>query len=61
VNAPKCALDLDDSGVVNTGDLLQILAQWGAGTCARADADGNGAVDTSDLLQLLSAWGSCAP
>lgn len=54
---PLCSLDLDDSGAVGTGDLLELLAQWG--TDGPADFDGSGAVGTADLLILLANWGPC--
>lgn len=52
-----CAADLDGSGIVDTTDLLILLAQWG--TTGSADFDGDGAVGTSDLLVLLANWGLC--
>lgn len=48
--------DLDQSGVVGTGDLLMLFSQWGESkSCADFDYDGN--VGTNDLLILLSNWG----
>jgi hypothetical protein len=57
-----CPWDLDQSGVVDGGDLLALLAAWG--NCddpqaCPADFDGDGVVDGGDLLKLLSAWGPC--
>ncbi len=52
--------DLDGNGVVNTADLLLLLAQWGpCGDCNDCPADLNGdcTVSTSDLLLLLANWG----
>ncbi len=43
--------------IVDIGDLLDLLAQWGGpGTC---DFDGGG-VGVTDLLILLAAWGTCS-
>jgi len=49
--------DLDGDGVVDTADLLILLAAWGpcSGECV-ADIDGDGAVGTTDLLALLAAF-----
>lgn len=57
LNPPKCPWDLNESGVVDTSDLLALFAQWG--TAGSADFDGNGTVDTSDLLTLFANWGVC--
>jgi outer membrane protein assembly factor BamB len=51
-----CPGDLDGSGAVGTGDLLQLLSAWGS---AGGDLDGDGTTSTQDLLILLSAWGPC--
>jgi hypothetical protein len=56
-----CPGDVNGDGVVNTSDLLALLAAWG--DCpdppeeCPADFDGDGDVDTSDLLTLLANWG----
>lgn len=52
-----CPWDLDNSGIVNTSDLLALFAQWG--TAGPADFDGSGTVNTSDLLILFANWGPC--
>ena len=54
---PPCPWDLDGSGSVGTGDLLELFAQWG--TDGPADFDGSGAVNTADLLILFANWGPC--
>ncbi|MDY7107007.1 MAG: FG-GAP-like repeat-containing protein [Planctomycetota bacterium] len=52
--------DFDGDGVVDTADLLMLLAAWG--DCpdppeeCPADLDGDGTVGTADLLILLSNW-----
>ena len=49
--------DINGDGVVNTADLLLLLADWGCiGDCA-GDVDGDGDTDTNDLLLLLADWG----
>ena len=52
-----CPWDLDGSGSVGTGDLLELFAQWG--TAGPADFDESGAVGTNDLLILFANWGPC--
>jgi hypothetical protein len=53
--------DLNGDGVVDTEDLLLLLAAWG--DCpdppedCPADFDGNGVVGTADLLALQANWG----
>ena len=56
---PPCPEDLDEDGVVATGDLLALLGWWGGNPGGPPDFDGDGVVATPDLLQLLGAWGPC--
>ena len=56
--SPPCPADLDDSGVVDVGDILLILAAWG-NKGGPEDLDGSGFVDFGDLLIVLAAWGPC--
>ena len=57
-DTPVCPEDLDGSGRVDAGDLLQLIAQWGGD--GAADIDGNGTVGVDDLLRVLRRWGrSC--
>jgi hypothetical protein len=55
----NCHADSNDDGVVDVGDILQLIGAWGpCGNCDE-DLDNNGVVDVADLLDLLSAWGPC--
>ncbi len=54
-----CPWDLDNTNVVGTADLLDLLAQWGTDPGGPPDFNGDGNVGTSDLLELLSNWGPC--
>lgn len=56
---PACVGDLDGDDAVGIGDLLAVLAAWGAGAGAPADLDGDGLVGIGDLLSILAAWGPC--
>jgi hypothetical protein len=55
----ECVLlpqDLNGNGIIDVGDLLLLLGDWGfCGVCP-ADFDHNGTVDVADLLSLLGVW-----
>lgn len=58
--AVQCLGDIDGNDVVDTADLLILLAQWGP--CPRncdGDIDDDGIVGTADLIELLGDWGLC--
>ena len=48
--------DVNGDGVVDTADLLGLLASWGDCSGCDADFDGDGVVDIDDLLMLLAHW-----
>jgi len=52
-----CPADLNNDGLVNGGDLAQLLGGWGSR--GPADLDGNGTVNGADLAIVLGAWGQC--
>ncbi|MHC5115135.1 MAG: DNRLRE domain-containing protein [Planctomycetota bacterium] len=57
---PPCPADLDGSGDVGFGDILQIIGAWGpCGVPCPEDLSGNGAVDFADILAVIAAWGPC--
>ncbi len=58
-SAPPCPADLDGDGSVGFGDLLAVLAAWGACEDCPEDIDESGEVDFNDVLAVLSAWGPC--
>ena len=53
-----CRSDVDCSGVVDAGDLGQLLAAWGASQ-AQYDLNMDGTVDAGDLGLILAYWGTC--
>ena len=53
---PNCGLYVD--GVIDVGDLLRVLGDWGQ-IASPCDIDDNDIVDVGDLLEVLGAWGSC--
>jgi len=48
--------DLDGDGLIAFGDLLVMLADWGACQGCPADLDGDGTVSFVDLVILLGNW-----
>lgn len=54
-----CRPDLNGDGLVDAGDLAELLAAWGTAD-ARVDLDGDGTVTAADLSICLAAWGPCS-
>jgi len=52
---PLLAGDVSGDGTVGFDDLVIVLAQWGACSCA-ADLDGDDMVGLSDVLIILANW-----
>jgi hypothetical protein len=63
---PPCKADIDPpggNGVINVGDLVTLILNWGcltppANKCP-GDVDNDGDVDVGDLVDLILAWGPC--
>jgi endoglucanase len=58
-----CPADFNGDQLVNTDELLEVLAGWGQcpeqpASCP-ADFDQSGAVNVNDLLGVISGWGVC--
>ena len=49
------APDMDNDGVIGSGDLAILLAAWG-GTNPLVDVNNDGVVDSGDLAVLLASW-----
>lgn len=60
---PRCDGDANFDGVVDTRDLVRLLASFGRVVPfgMRGDSNGDGTVDTSDLVRLIAAFGSVCP
>jgi V8-like Glu-specific endopeptidase len=54
-----CPADINEDGVVDVLDLLELLSAWGPCPGCPADINEDGVVDVLDLLELLLAWGPC--
>ena len=54
-----CTGDVDNSGEVDSVDLLAVIAAWGSCSGCTEDFDGNNMVDVYDLLTAINAWGEC--
>ena len=58
--AGECEGDVNDDGMVDVMDILDVLGQWGeCGDPCTGDLDGNGLVDVQDLLVVISNLGPC--
>ena len=55
-----CEADVNGDGMVDAGDLLDLLGAWGPcpAPCPE-DLFATGIVDAADLLALLANWGPC--
>jgi len=54
-----CPGDFNDDGVIDSADLLVLLAAWGLCDGCEEDLNDDGVVDGADLLTLLAIWGAC--
>ena len=59
VDIQYCDGDGDLNGVVDLGDLLAVIGNWGTSGPV-GDVDGSGAVDLGDLLMVIGNWGCTA-
>lgn len=54
-----CTGDTDNSGTVDSIDILAVVSAWGPCEGCNEDIDGNNTIDVHDLLAVFSAWGEC--
>lgn len=57
-----CLADIDQNGVVDILDLLEVLNFWGPcefGPCTSADLVRDEVIDILDMLAVLDEWGDC--
>lgn len=60
---PACAVDIVQTGCVNTDDIIAVVGAWGAcpiGSICNSDVNGDCVVNTDDLIAVNVAWG-CSP
>ncbi|MHC5113811.1 MAG: hypothetical protein ACYTGP_05225 [Planctomycetota bacterium] len=55
-----CFGDLDGSGDIGFGDILQVIGAWGPCAACPEDLDGSGEVGFGDILVLIGVWGPCS-
>jgi formylglycine-generating enzyme required for sulfatase activity len=56
-----CPGDATNDGQVNSVDIAQVLADWGACASCPGDVSDDGQVNASDLAEVLAGWGPCRP
>ncbi len=56
----ECRADLDNSGMVEVMDIIELISQWGT-PCGPSDLNRSGVVDVLDIIELISVWGSECP
>jgi agmatine deiminase len=57
----SCVGDFNLDGIINAGDLLQFLAEFGCAFDCTVDLTGDGIVNAADLLVFLGVFGSVCP
>jgi glucose/arabinose dehydrogenase len=57
---PRCRVDLNGDGMVNTQDVLLFLNLWNADDAA-TDFTGEGDINTLDVLEFLNQWNTGCP
>tara|TARA_Y100000034_G_scaffold112889_1_gene147304 strand:+ start:233 stop:5500 length:5268 start_codon:yes stop_codon:yes gene_type:complete len=55
-----CPADINNDGIVDVIDLLQVVNNWGSIMDIPADINSDGIVDVIDLLYVVNSWGPCA-
>jgi formylglycine-generating enzyme required for sulfatase activity len=56
-----CPGDATNDSQVNSVDIAQVLADWGACSSCLGDVNDDGQVNASDLAEVLAGWGPCRP
>lgn len=54
-----CYADVNDDGVANVSDILEVIANWGYCHECPADVNNDSWIDVTDLLIIVSQWGPC--
>lgn len=56
--SPSCTEDVNDDGVVDVSDILEVVGAWGD-SGGPSDINEDGIVNVTDLLAVVDAWGTC--
>lgn len=56
--SPSCTEDVNDDGVVDVSDILEVVGAWGDSS-GPSDINEDGIVNVTDLLAVVDAWGTC--
>ena len=54
LESPPC--DVTGDGLIDTNDILAVLASWGSCPDCPADTNNDGTVDVDDILDVLGCW-----
>lgn len=54
-----CYGDVNDDGMVNVSDVLEVIGNWGYCHECPADTNNDSYVDVADLLYIVGEWGPC--
>ncbi len=63
VRVPQpCVGDADGNGIVDVGDLLAVILDWGTdGSGNGGDVNNDGEVNVLDIVAVINNWGVCFP
>jgi hypothetical protein len=61
ISYPDCPGDFNEDGLVNSGDLLILLSEFGCLQNCSVDLDGDDFISTGDVLSFLGAYGNNCP
>jgi len=54
-----CIADLTNDYIVDIGDLIILIQDWGPCEGCESDLNGDGSVEVNDIITVIAAWGPC--
>jgi hypothetical protein len=54
-----CPTDVNDDGITDTQDLVQVILNWGYCPACPADVNDDNIVDVQDQIAVILGWGAC--
>ena len=54
-----CDADVNGDGLIDEGDVLDLVILWGDCADCPADLNGDNRIDNIDLAQVMAEWGTC--